>query len=278
MEVVPLHDTPVHTVDDGSQGSTLGLAWLCHPCVMPVHPGPLVARYRFTSPWRSVGLTAASAPGRESNSAKPPNPASVTNTTVSASGSVEGAGRLWCTRMLRAGPMPLVVLGEHASPRDAAGRSARAPTCALPQQKRTQQERAQTSNTKCLLRARACPARQQPPGGHGGTAQRTCAAAKETPDDTGSPRDPALTTRLGRHATATLTTAATSRPPSSSRRLLPVGPRVPAQRLPHTATHSAGETRSMAHITPEHAWLHCSASTHTCAQLPRAGPARPNRA
>jgi hypothetical protein len=50
MEVVPLQLTPVHTVAGGSQGSTLALAGLCHPCVMPVHPVPLVAMYRFTSP------------------------------------------------------------------------------------------------------------------------------------------------------------------------------------------------------------------------------------
>jgi hypothetical protein len=43
MEVVPLQVTPVHTVAGGSQGSTLALAWLCHPCVMPVHPVPFVA-------------------------------------------------------------------------------------------------------------------------------------------------------------------------------------------------------------------------------------------
>ncbi len=50
MEVVPLQDTPDHAVEAGSQGSTLALAWLCQPWVMPVHPGPLVAMYKFTSP------------------------------------------------------------------------------------------------------------------------------------------------------------------------------------------------------------------------------------
>jgi hypothetical protein len=59
IEVTPPQETPVQAIAGGSQGSTLALAWLCHPWVMPVHPIPLVAVYRFTSPWRSPGLTTA---------------------------------------------------------------------------------------------------------------------------------------------------------------------------------------------------------------------------